>query len=109
VNVLAVDFTPERVDASQGLYRRAGCRRGSAEQVLNGLEVAIEVNPDFVSHWDAILHIEKEFLHCLTSDTNPARQESNTLSVTDRCLGRGADGTIMRFGVTETLVNIAHF
>jgi hypothetical protein len=77
--------------------------------VLNGLEVAIEVNPDFVSHWDAILHIEKECLHCLTSDTNPARQESNTLSVTDRCLGRGADGTIMRFGVTETLVNIAHF
>ena len=24
-------------------------------------------------------------------------------------LGRGGDGTIMRFGVTETLINIAHF
>jgi hypothetical protein len=36
-------------------------------------------------------------------------RERNTLSVTDRCLGRGGDGTNMRLGVTETLINIAHF
>jgi hypothetical protein len=36
------------------------------------------------------------------------RRERNSLSVTDSCLGRGGDGITMRFGVTETLVNIAH-
>jgi hypothetical protein len=35
-------------------------------------------------------------------------RERNTLSVTDRCLGRGGDGIIMRFGAAEWLVNIAH-
>jgi hypothetical protein len=35
--------------------------------VLDGLRVAFEVDPDFVSHRDAILHVEKEFLHRHTS------------------------------------------
>jgi hypothetical protein len=35
-------------------------------------------------------------------------RERNTLSVTDGCLERGGDGTIMRLGAAEWLVNIAH-
>jgi hypothetical protein len=33
--------------------------------VLDGLQIAFEVDPDPVSHRDAILHVEKELLHCL--------------------------------------------
>ena len=43
--------------------------------VLDSLPVAFKIDPDAISERDAIFHIEKEFLHGLTSDTNPACQE----------------------------------
>jgi hypothetical protein len=43
--------------------------------VLDSLKVAFKIGPDAISEWDAIFHIEKEFLHRHTSDTNPACQE----------------------------------
>jgi hypothetical protein len=44
--------------------------------VLDGLQVAFEVNPDPVSHRDAILHVEKELLHCLASNRFNNRKSS---------------------------------
>jgi hypothetical protein len=37
------------------------------------------------------------------------RRERAALSVTDRCLRRGGDGTSMLSRVPELVVNIAHF
>jgi hypothetical protein len=53
--------------------------------------------------------MEKRGNGTIEHDTVPlVGRERNTLSVTDRCLGRGGDGTIMRFGAAEWVVNIAH-
>jgi hypothetical protein len=48
--------------------------------VLDGLQVALEVDPDPVSHRDAVFHIEKELLH---------RHASNRFNKRDR--QRGGD------------------
>jgi hypothetical protein len=44
--------------------------------VLDGLPVAFEVDPDLVSHRDAIFHVEKEFLHRHTSNRFKNRRSS---------------------------------
>jgi hypothetical protein len=44
--------------------------------VLDSLQVILKIDADPVSHRDAIFHIEKEMFALLTSDTNPAYQES---------------------------------
>jgi hypothetical protein len=44
--------------------------------VRDSFQVAFKVDPDPVSHRNAIFHIEKERLHGVTSDTDPACQES---------------------------------
>ena len=44
--------------------------------VLDSLQVAFEIDPDAISERDAVFHVEKEFLHGVTSDTNPACRES---------------------------------
>jgi hypothetical protein len=39
--------------------------------------ICLELDPDYVSMRDAILHIEEKLLHAITSkDTNPACQDS---------------------------------
>jgi hypothetical protein len=53
--------------------------------------------------------MEKRGNGTIEHDTVPlVGRERNTLSVTDGCLGRGGDGTIMRFGGAEWVINIAH-
>ena len=44
--------------------------------MLNRFGVGFEIDPDPIPRRDAIFHIEKEFLHYLTSDTNPMGQLS---------------------------------
>jgi hypothetical protein len=76
-----MDFTPERVDdgylkvliVAQAVLAKVLCKLFA---VLDALLVAFKVDPDPISERDAIFHIEKELLHCLTSDTNAACQES---------------------------------
>jgi hypothetical protein len=81
VNELTMNLTSERVDYRYFKVLIVGeavitkmLRKLFA--VLDSLQVAFKVDPDPISERDAIFHIEKEFLHFLTSDTNPACQES---------------------------------
>jgi hypothetical protein len=54
--------------------------------VLDGLQVAFEVDPDPVSHRDAIFHVEKEFLHCQTSNRSKNRKSSARAATTGKGL-----------------------
>jgi hypothetical protein len=81
VNVFAMDFTSERVHdgylkvliVAQAVVAKVLCKLFA---VLDSLLLAFKVDPDSISERDAIFHVEKEPLHCLASDTNPACQES---------------------------------
>jgi hypothetical protein len=81
MNELSMNLSPKRVDyrylealiVGEALVTKV-LRKLST--VLDSLQVAFKVDPDPVSHRDAIFHIEKELLHRVTSDTNPACQES---------------------------------
>ena len=73
MNELAVNLASERVDdgylkvliVAQAAVAKVPCKFFA---VLDGFQVAFEVDPDPVSHWDAVFHIEKEFLHCQPSN-----------------------------------------
>jgi hypothetical protein len=73
VNELAMDFPSDRVDdgylevliVAQAAVTEMLCELFA---VRDGLKVAVEVDPDPVSKRDAIFHIEKELLHCRTSN-----------------------------------------
>jgi hypothetical protein len=73
VNELAMDFPSERVDdgylkvliVAQAAVTEMLCKLFT---VRDSLKIAIEVDPDPISKRDAIFHIEKELLHCRTSN-----------------------------------------
>jgi hypothetical protein len=70
---LAMDFPSGRVNngylkvliVAQAVVAEM-LRKPSA--VRDGLKIAFEVDPDPISKRDAIFHIEKELLHCRTSN-----------------------------------------
>jgi hypothetical protein len=73
MNELTMDFPSERVDngylkvliVTQAFIAEM-LRKLSA--VRDGFKIAFEVDPDPISKRDAIFHIEKELLHCRTSN-----------------------------------------
>jgi hypothetical protein len=70
MNELAMNLTSERVDdgylkvfvVAQAIVAEM---LSNLLAVLNGLQVAFQVDPDPVSHRDTIFHIEKELLHAV--------------------------------------------
>jgi hypothetical protein len=73
VNEFAINLTSERIDdaylkvfiVAQAVVAEV---LSKLLAVRDGLKVAFEVDSDLVSHRNAILHVEKELLHCLTSN-----------------------------------------
>jgi hypothetical protein len=71
---------------------------------LNGFQVAFEVDPDPVSHRDAILHVEKDLLHRHTPNCRFKNRKSSTRAATTRkglpeFLGLNDGGTLQRTAV----------
>jgi hypothetical protein len=73
MNELAMDFPPGRVDngylkvliVPQAVVAEMLCKLSA---VRDGFKIAFEVDPDPIPKRDAIFHIEKELLHCRTSN-----------------------------------------
>jgi hypothetical protein len=76
MNELAMNLTSERVDDSylqvlivaQTAVAEVLCKRLA---VRDGLQVAFEVDPDPISEWNTVYHIEKEFLHDVPQSLRP--------------------------------------
>jgi hypothetical protein len=73
VNELAMDFPSSRVD--HGYLKVMIVAQAVVPEMLrkllamrDSLKIAVEVDPDPISKRDAIFHIEKELLHCRTSN-----------------------------------------
>jgi hypothetical protein len=73
VNELAIDFPSSRVD--HGYLKVMMLAQAVVAEmprklfaVRDSLKIAVEVDPDPISKRDAIFHIEKELLHCRTSN-----------------------------------------
>jgi hypothetical protein len=73
MNELTMDFPSERVD--NGYLKVLIVAQAVVAEMLSklsavrdSLKIAFEVQPDPISERDAILHIEKELLHCRTSN-----------------------------------------
>jgi hypothetical protein len=73
MNELAMDFPSERVD--DGYLKVPIVAQAVVTEMLrklfavrDSLKIAVEVDPDPISKRNAIFHIEKELLHCHTSD-----------------------------------------
>jgi hypothetical protein len=73
MNELTVNLAAQRID--DGYLKVLVVAQAAVAEVLSklfavpdGLQVAFEVNPDPVSHRNAILHVEKELLHGLASN-----------------------------------------
>jgi hypothetical protein len=71
--------------------------------VLDGFRVAFEVDPNPVSHRDAILHVEKELLHRHTSNRFKNRKSSTRAATTGKglpeFLGLNDGGALQRTAV----------
>jgi hypothetical protein len=79
VNKLAMDFPAERVD--NGYLKILIVAQAVVAEMLRKLfavrdsfKISAEVDPDPVSERDAIFHIKKELLHCLTSNRSSYRK-----------------------------------
>jgi hypothetical protein len=73
VNELAMDFPSDRVD--HRYFKVLIVAQAVVAEMLrqlfavcDSLKIALEVDPDPISERDAIFHIEKELLHCRTSN-----------------------------------------
>jgi hypothetical protein len=73
VNELAMDFPSSRVD--DGYLKVLIVAQAVVAEMLrklfavrDSLKITVEIDPDPISKRDAILHIEKELLHCRTSN-----------------------------------------
>jgi hypothetical protein len=102
MNEFAMNLTSERVD-DRYLKILIVAQAAVAEvlsklfAVLDGLEVAVEFEPDPVSHRDAILHVEKELLHCLpqiasTIENHPREATTGKSLPRFRALAHDGDG-----------------